>query len=594
MHVRVLRLIDTPDTRTLTMSTNLQNTLTQTRAPATPVGPCWRCVLWLLFAAVMLTGCQTAPRNMPAVHAYYQYEFTAARENLRNDVLYRNDEQVLLNSARLGMAALADGDLVEAEYALGRSFELLSTAGLNADRTTAAILTHEGVRIWKGEPFEQAMMYYYVAALYATMGDWDNVRAASSNALFRLTDFGQYQSPEELVRRAAADDEFLNRGYTAVDTNFTLGFLMQGIGAKLSHGAGSDDLFDAAVDIDPQVEPIADVLRTGHYNTLLLVDYGKGPTKVAYGPDNALVKFVQQEPGHVAAAHLLVAVGQELYADVRPVTNLSQMASDHRWNNLEDIRRAKSAIGDVLLTGGLVATSIGLQEQSWEVALAGVGAMLLGAMSKSGARADTRYLEYLPQSVYLVPLWLNDVADLTLQVGQDVMVVSDIVPGSEQAPTAVYVRMNGPGSPQPPWMTETWPVYSNDHTGVWVDDELGYPWILGGRDVSSPTRQTLEAYHANGFLLDYTVNDLRDLYHAEGITIGTGDDLHSDAPSHHAFRHILEGGSGLFTPHPGSMGYKRLMFAPRPAYQPQSELVRNAAQDLQHQSSPTLTHSMTP
>lgn len=126
----------------------------------------------LLPLLLLLTGCQNAPRNYSAIHSYYDYNFTGAREALRKDATQRRDEQVLLNNVRLGMAALADGDTTEAEQSLGKAFELLSTAGLNKDRTIAAVLDHEGVRIWKGEPFEQALTYHYVAALYAIMGDW--------------------------------------------------------------------------------------------------------------------------------------------------------------------------------------------------------------------------------------------------------------------------------------------------------------------------------------------------------------------------------------------------------------------------------------
>src|SRR5262245_52940128 len=88
---------------------------------------------------VAFSGCSSPPRNLDAIHAYYRYDFTGAREALRGDAMLRNDEQTILNNTRLGMAALADGDLHEAETALGRSFELLSTAGLNKDRTVAAV-----------------------------------------------------------------------------------------------------------------------------------------------------------------------------------------------------------------------------------------------------------------------------------------------------------------------------------------------------------------------------------------------------------------------------------------------------------------------
>jgi tetratricopeptide (TPR) repeat protein len=298
-------------------------------------------------ALVVLGGCHAAPRNEAAIRAYYAYDFTTAREELRPET-QRNDEQILLNTLRLGLAALADGDPVEAERALTHAFELLSTAGLNRDRTTAAVFVHEGVRIWKGEPFEQALAYTWIASLYATLGDWENVRAAAANALFRLTDFGSDQDPETLARNAARDPQYLERGYTAVDTDFALGFLLQAIGSDLSGAAGARGQFEAALQIDPNLGPLVDVLRERRYDTLLIVDYGKGPTKIAYGPDNALAAFAPQERTH---GPLIVRLDGREVARTAPVCNVSTMAVDHRWNNLEDVRRAKSAIGNLLVTG---------------------------------------------------------------------------------------------------------------------------------------------------------------------------------------------------------------------------------------------------
>ena len=521
-------------------------------------------------------GCSSPPRNYDAISAYYRYDFTLAREALRGEAMTRNNEQVILNNTRLGMAALADGDLHEAEYALSRSFELLSTAGLNKDRTVSAVLMHEGVRIWKGEPFEQALTYHYVATLYALMNDWENVRAAAANALFRLTDFGSDQNAEKLAYRAAQDPNFLEHGYTAIDTNFALGFLMQAIGSDLSGAAGSDEQFDAALAINDDLQPIIERLRLREYDTLLIVDYGKGPTKIAYGPDQALVRFQLQER-HLG--QLVVSSSGMTLAQVNPVADVNQMAVDHRWNNLEDIRRAKSAIGEGLLLGGTIATMYGVDRRDEAVALAGIGAMALGLLSKSGAKADTRYCEFMPAAIYLVPLQLGEVADLRVHVHGDpgsTVLLADVQPGDSQSPRTIYLRIHGKDSPVPPWLSRRNAIYSNDATGV-MKGPQGYPWILGGLDVSSPTRETLEAYQANGYLLDMTVADLRALYEAEGIHIGSGMENRPGELRNPSYRHILEGGTGLFTPFPHSVGYKRILCKTQHPYQPRSELVRNVA-----------------
>ena len=529
-----------------------------------------------MLAGVVLAGglgCSSHQRNYAAVHSYYGYDFPAAREALRKDA-GRNDTNVLLNNVRLGLAALADGDTVEAEAALGRSFDLLSTAGLNDDRTTAAVLIDEGVLIWKGEPFEQALGYYWVAALYATLGDWENVRAASANALFRLTDFGSQQTARTMTRNAAADPEYLDTGYTAVDTDFALGFLLEAIGSSLSGAAGADRQLDAAMQIDGKLAPIVRILRSGDYDTLLLVDYGKGPTKMAYGPDDALARFVPQERHH---GDLVVSYDGVEHGPFRRVCDVNRMSIDMRWNNLENIRVAKSAIGNMLLTGGAVTLAAGAASDNGGAAAAagivGLTMMMAGALFKVGAAADVRYLEFAPQSIYIAPLRLNDTGELRVGVDGDpgsTIVFPDFRPGTRGAPQAVYLRMHGLDSPDPPWLESTWALYGNDLTGVLDND---WPWILGGSDVSTPDTQTIEAYKLGGYLADFTTDDLGELYRAEGVVIGAGA-IHPRTRQR-AWRHILDGGRALYTPQPWSMGYKRLMYSPHGRYRPKSGRVRN-------------------
>ncbi len=398
-----------------------------------------RPALTLALVAAMTGGCDAPPRNDAAVRSYYGYDFTAARAALRPDAA-RNDRDVLLNNLRLGLAALADGDAVEAEQALGRAFDLLSTAGLNEARTAAAILLHEGVRIWKGEPFEQALAYYWIAALYATLGDWENTRAASANALFRLTDFG-------------ADHH--GGSYTALDTDFALGFLMQAVASDLSGVPGRDEQLEAALGIDRDLAPIVNAVRKRTYDTLLLVDYGKGPTKVAYGPDASRARFAPQERHR---GPLRVSADGTLIARVKAACDVDRMAADHRWNNFQDVRAAKSMIGHALMTGGSIALARGDSRDSQSAAMVGLAMMLAGGLTRAGAQADTRYMEFAPQSIYLVPLSVQQTCTLRLLVEGDpgsTLVLPGFVPGRPGAPRAVYLRLHGLDGPDPEWLTAT-------------------------------------------------------------------------------------------------------------------------------------------
>ncbi len=538
----------------------------------------------------LLSGCSNPPRNLSAVHSYYNYDFPAARESLRADAYGKENEQTILNNTRLGMAALADGDTTEAERALGKSFELLSTAGLNKDKTIGAVLDHEGVKIWKGEPFEQALTYHEVAALYAVMGDWENARAASANALFRLTDFGSDQSHSHRKTSHATGEQPAD--YTAVDTNFALGFLMQAIGSQHSGAPGANDLFDDAEKINPDLKAVTDRLRAADYTTLLIIDYGKGPTKISYGEDQSLVRFDPQDRNTGAVQ---VFTAEKQLANILPTCDVNQMAIDARWNDLEEVRKAKSTIGSVLTYGGLAAATYGASRNDSTVALAGLGAMAVGLLTKAGAKADTRYCEFMPASIYLVPLKLEHPADLHITFAEDShasVTLAGFAPGTASKPRAVYLRVHGRDSFQPPWLNRRRPIYGNDATGVRAHD---YPWILGGHDVSSPTREALAAYQANGFLVGMTLDDLRGLYDAEGIHIGSGMANEPDQPHNPSYRHVLEGGTGLFTPQNDSIGYKRIMCNRHAVYQPKSDLVRNLAHDIRvqlHGQDDSTTHDI--
>jgi len=525
-----------------------------------------------VFLAMLLAlaGCGS-PRqiNPAAVRGYYDYEFAAAREALRYDAMRGQDQNLLLDTVRLGMAALADGDLAEAEMMFGRAFDLLSTAGLNKDRTTAAVLDHEGVLVWKGDPFEQALTYHYIATTYAVLGDWENARAAAANALFRLTDFGADIAGGRI--RGTAPGAPPGRDYTAVDTDFALGFIMEAIASDHSGAAGRDAQLAAAVKIRGDVAGLTDVIRTRDYDTLLIVDHGKGPVKIAFGRDRELSTFKPYEPYSGA---LVARVNGYEAARVHAICDVNQMAADYRWRNLEDARKLKSGLGTGLVVGGAVVAAN--SDDSGSV-LAGLGMMLAGALLKHGARADTRHLEFLPQAIYVLPLRLEGRCDLEVYTEDNrdaAVVLGDFEPGTTQKPRAVYLRIHGPRARKPGWLADGAAQYGNDHTGVEPGD---YPWILGGRDVSTPSRAVLEAYQAGGHLRDLTVSRLREMYRAENILVGSGAENRPGVRRNPSYRHVLEGGRGLFTPEPHSMGYKRIMCREHRPYVPRTRLVRNLA-----------------
>lgn len=320
----------------------------------------------------------------------------------------RGDRDYLLDRMRLGLAALAAGDRQTADEAWEEVYELLRLQGVNADKTVASVVVNEDVKIWKGEPFEQAMGFFYVAVHYASLGSWDNARAAASNALFYLRDFGRDPAggpmeAERLILKAQAEDgDYLDHGYVPRPSDFALGHLMVALAsAQLGRPEEAADHARAAVGINPRLRELADLILSGRYNTVLVVDYGLGPQKIGTGPDNAIAKFTPLTPS--GPQPLRVTAGGKAW-QFRAVADLNRMAADLKWNNLEDVRIAKSRIGSLLMMAGAAAVVVGSDVGAEEAVFGGLGGLGAGLFSKAGAHADTRYVEVLPQRVYLAPV----------------------------------------------------------------------------------------------------------------------------------------------------------------------------------------------
>lgn len=554
----------------------------------------------LLIAAVVLVGCQK-PMTTPRA-AMAEGDYSRARLEIRDEVVdNRRDRRYLLDRMRLGAVTLADGHAESAQSVFHDVYEVLRTHGINEDRTVQAAVLHEGVQLWKGEPFEQTLAMTYYGMTHASLGSWDNTRAAMSNALFNLRDFGENELGERLdthqiarrsllyerARAAGATEQeaieaadYLDHGYVVRASNFTLGYLLNAVAnQQLGRDREAADNYTRVEELDPRLESLTDAFRRGQYNTVLIVSYGLGPRKEGYGPDNALARFRPRFSS--SPARLTVRVGDHETRTYPQVYDVNRMAADHMWNNMEDVRIAKSRVGRGLMIGGLIATDIGLSHRSPEAVYAGLGAIALGALTRAGAEADTRYCDVYPQRFYAVPLNLGDAPEpIMLQVegqpGSRLVLSGLSAPASPASPEAQlrYVRLPHVRHGEPPrWATSGDIYYANPHTDATTGLEglVHLPYILGGRCVRVPTQRSLETYRQSGHLYDMTLSDLRELYRLEQMRFTVQDQRG------YAGRHLLEGGRSLVAPLPGTAGFARLFGQYHRPYEPRSEQVAREA-----------------
>lgn len=490
------------------------------------------------------------------------------------------DRQYILDRMRFALVAMSDGYATD-DPVFTNIYDRLSQQGVNKGKEGESVILNEDLKQWKGEPFEQAIMLSYLSMHYAMQGSWDNARAAATSSQFRLKDFGdtkdgKRRTNEDLVRDAAAagdDDEKFFNNYQARETNFSLGILLDALSnQQIGRTEEARSKFAAVVRLRPDLEPLIQELDRGDYRDLLVVSWGQGPEKIGTGPDNAIASWRDHAPS--GDGNLLVSVGGAAPRAYPLVCDVNAMARDHMWNNLQDVRKAKSLIGSVMVGAGAGVTAYGLKNRDTGMALGGLAIALVGAGLKAGAHADTRYCDVMPQRFYVVPIKSPERTAVTVEIeGQPAsrMTLAGIIPPKKDKPAMLrYVNLVTRAPAPPQWATSGQILYNNDR--ILTKMEKSWPYILGGDCVRKPTQSALDAYQKAGFLSQLSLGELQDLYRQEGL------DVDGDAPLRS--RHVLEGGTSLETPLPGTAGYARLFGQLHPPYVPKSAAVRQLADEL--------------
>lgn len=475
----------------------------------------------------------------------------------------QDDRDALLRRARLLVLTLADGHPRAAEETANRAFNMLTTQGLNIDREAASVVLHEGVRIWKGEPFEQAMMYHYIALQKAMLAEWDNARAASIACLYLLRDFEEQERAVSRRSSGTTPPEDAG-GFLPARADFAPAYLVAGIASRaLGRVEESGAFLDEAARLSPSLRAVCDTIKQGAFNTVFIIDQGEGPVKVS-GNDGASVDFVPRSRGTVAA--LRVAAGDSP-APSGIAVDVNALASRYLWNKLEGVRRFKSGMGDAMIVGGVGVAAASNDRDTRNAAL---GVALAGLLLKASATADLRHLEFLPRSVHAAAVTVN-APGVTVTVGDQNsargMVLTDLAPPERAGDIQLrFVRLS-PGRPGA-WATRGQTLYANDrHAGRIPGDEL--PFIMGGRCVRTPSVETMNRYRQAGHLGDITLTELENIYREEGI-LWRDEDIAGGQRLH-----VLEGGDSLVPPLAGTAGYMRLFGQEHPAYQPRSQALRD-------------------
>ena len=317
-------------------------------------------------------------------HLQSQYE-KATKEGERNFVL---------NHTQAGLMAFQLKEYDLATQSFDQALLRIESVFSNNERAAKArsLWYEEGAKDFKGEPYERAMAYYYRGLLYLLRGDYENARAAYKNGI---------------LQDAFAEEEQYRCDFALLI--FLEGWTYQCLGDFQTANAAYEEVRKLRPDFVP---PRPDD------NTLLIVETGKSPRKVADGIGHDELKY--RRGRHFTEKRVQIRIGDQLYP-LYPMEDIFWQAATRGGRLVDKILKGKvsfmetqRASGEILsnvATAGIIASSAPVGDMS---ALHGVSAALglisvvqLAIALNVNPRADTRYWNNLPDTIHNITLKTN-------------------------------------------------------------------------------------------------------------------------------------------------------------------------------------------
>jgi tetratricopeptide (TPR) repeat protein len=294
------------------------------------------------------------------------------------EVLYTDGEHnAVLNFQRLGLAAMEAGEYAEAEWAFDQALERIEAFYGKSEIAKAARSkwTSEGIKDYKGEPYERVMAYYYRGLLYLREGDYQNARASFVA--------GEYQDTMSEAEEFQGDFALMN--YLAGWSSYCAG-----------DPGMADDAFALAEKVNPAIH------RPQGETTLVVAELGQAPVKFGRGLSGRLLTFVEADQGGAdETVAVVVGQGKQLRAITLPeYSNLAFQATTRGGRAFDAILDGKASLQNGMRNTAEVGY---LMTQSGVLPLQVAGLLVTlvsgGAHGKIKPDADVRAWDTLPRQV---------------------------------------------------------------------------------------------------------------------------------------------------------------------------------------------------
>lgn len=310
---------------------------------------------------------------------------------LMERLFIEGERNATLNLQRIGMAALAAGDVNTAEKAFEAAvarIEMIYADNPEAQKAKS-LWSAEKVKDFKGEPYERSMTYFYRGLVWAAKGDFQNARA-----MFKQAD---YQDTVAEAEQYAGDFGLMPymagwASYCDGNTQLSRDFMQQAAkGDKAYEGLSAD-------------KPV-----------LVLFETGRAPFKYGAGKFGEALKWQPHAlPAATVKAACVEGRASSCLADKFSVgADIGYQATTRGGRPVDAVLGGKASFKEGAQTVSDVATTIGAvglqtalatgNSDSANLGMLGMFAGLVaqGVAQSTQAQADIREWEQLPGTVWL-------------------------------------------------------------------------------------------------------------------------------------------------------------------------------------------------
>ncbi len=313
----------------------------------------------LALAACALAGC--AGTRSP-VRAFYENDYAYAIKVFRERAALK-DKNFALYSCDLGEALLAAGDLKAAREAFLDATMVMHNLGEGEMRGLGSLIGPESIKVFKGDPFEKAMVDAATGVVNYALGDYENAAVGFRRALLADKDSEEgYQ------------DDFGLAHYMLGKSLLRLGDVEQArVGFRNARKCAPDN-------------PYVSFERNKQVNLTLVIDLGRAPVKEPSGVAGSIDVYRR---ARYPEAYAVISIDGKQAGRSAQILDLFEQAR-HSGRSLKDaIQTAKGA-------AKLGAAGVAAFSGDDRVRLI---ALLIAILLP--AQADIRQCELLPGEVHV-------------------------------------------------------------------------------------------------------------------------------------------------------------------------------------------------